>query len=441
MNETQSNTNILLFGENPSVAIVTLWTPVDMVAKRLDKKQYGIIGNLYNAERGLDALTRSLISNPQIKHLVITGSDMGKSGVVLADFFEKGVVHSNKKDTGAECWKVQSAFDGYIDIQIPEPALNDLRQSVSLYHWNFTEPFTIDWKEPPKTRAAFKFEKKTEFVKKFFGEPAGFVFRAKGFAEAWLLSVDSCLKIGISGKSQKSLFQTALVLTPDAGSTLKIPAYFEFSAQDAQKTAEEWFLELKLSALNPNSGDFFSAHSISMLSGQTASVQVQKVSSQMALLVGISKLSAADAPLVLASLQALAEKCRLFGPSVFACLNVTEYIVLNSDAERFTETINSNFVSTVTPARLIRDWRGNMVIYISHGEIVVEHVSPNNELLWMYTGKTALEIRDQLMREGIVGTIAHAIYLGTELSKAETAFKLSLKYVQDQPLDFEKKDG
>ncbi len=49
-------------------------------------------------------------------------------------------------------------------------------------------------------------------------------------------------------------------------------------------------------------------------------------------------------------------------------------------------------------------------------------------------GKSAEEIYNTLVREGLVSLLEHAAYLGSELQKAEIAMKKNLPYVQDDPL-------
>ena len=50
-----------------------------------------------------------------------------------------------------------------------------------------------------------------------------------------------------------------------------------------------------------------------------------------------------------------------------------------------------------------------------------------------HVGRDALSLFPKL---GVESDGAHAFYLGTELMKAETAFGLGKRYVQDEPLDW-----
>lgn len=55
-------------------------------------------------------------------------------------------------------------------------------------------------------------------------------------------------------------------------------------------------------------------------------------------------------------------------------------------------------------------------------------------LKFVIEGKSAEEIYNTIVREGLVSTFQHAAYVGCELMKAEFAMKKNLPYEQDSPL-------
>src|SRR3989344_8772661 len=114
------------------MGIVTLWSKPKELAQKIDQSKYCVMGPLYSSERGLDLLIRNLLANPQISVLLLTGVDFSKSGIVLKDFFEKGFFLGKTDTTEKPCWRIDSQFEGYIDLDIPENALNIIRESVSL---------------------------------------------------------------------------------------------------------------------------------------------------------------------------------------------------------------------------------------------------------------------------------------------------------------------
>lgn len=79
------------------------------------------------------------------------------------------------------------------------------------------------------------------------------------------------------------------------------------------------------------------------------------------------------------------------------------------------------------------DPRGNFIITAADSEITVKLLHPeNNTELEEFRGKTASELMDKISLSATIINTRHAIYLGTELVKAETALKNSQQYEQDK---------
>ncbi|MEO5347390.1 MAG: hypothetical protein H7834_13590 [Magnetococcus sp. YQC-9] len=80
------------------VGIVTLWSPVRVVREHLarlgvdlspETSRIAVLGTLYG--EGLPELLRNLLYNPQIRHLVLFGVDLGDARASLTGFFQRGV--------------------------------------------------------------------------------------------------------------------------------------------------------------------------------------------------------------------------------------------------------------------------------------------------------------------------------------------------------------
>lgn len=67
-------------------------------------------------------------------------------------------------------------------------------------------------------------------------------------------------------------------------------------------------------------------------------------------------------------------------------------------------------------------------------QITVKHYFKDNKPGFLIQGHSAEAILLSLLKNELVSQLSHAGYLGAELSKAESALKLNLKYEQDQPL-------
>jgi dihydropteroate synthase len=65
----------------------------------------------------------------------------------------------------------------------------------------------------------------------------------------------------------------------------------------------------------------------------------------------------------------------------------------------------------------------------------------NNIIEVKITGTCSEAIQNTIVREGLVGSLQHAAYIGHELLKAEVALKLGIHYIQDMPLNLESING
>lgn len=79
---------------------------------------------------------------------------------------------------------------------------------------------------------------------------------------------------------------------------------------------------------------------------------------------------------------------------------------------------------------------GYFLIFVDrpHQRVRAERYSQEHQLLCIIEGAAADEIGQTIVRRGLVTLLQHAVYLGRELARAETALKLDLDYEQDRPL-------
>ena len=86
----------------------------------------------------------------------------------------------------------------------------------------------------------------------------------------------------------------------------------------------------------------------------------------------------------------------------------------------------------VADQRNIVDPAGIWLISVETGEILAQHLLPSGEEVQQFHGRTAMQL--YLQMQEFVSLTEHALYLGAELQKAETALKFGLEYTQDKPL-------
>ena len=75
-------------------------------------------------------------------------------------------------------------------------------------------------------------------------------------------------------------------------------------------------------------------------------------------------------------------------------------------------------------------------IFPKKQEIGVRYMTYKKEPALDVFGTEAEPIVQTLVREGLIGTLQHAAYLGHELHKAEVALRLGKEFVQDKTLKF-----
>jgi thymidylate synthase len=79
------------------------------------------------------------------------------------------------------------------------------------------------------------------------------------------------------------------------------------------------------------------------------------------------------------------------------------------------------------------DPSGSFVINIQNGKIVVEHMTPGSgEVINNYSGEFAKQLYQQIASDCPVLQIEHAMYLGTELQKAEMALSTKQYFLYEQ---------
>ena len=88
------------------------------------------------------------------------------------------------------------------------------------------------------------------------------------------------------------------------------------------------------------------------------------------------------------------------------------------------------------PLKFIRDKAGSFKINVEYGttvkdsKITATHFIKNKADV-VIVGKSAREIYEEIITEGLVSRMEHAAYLGSELKKAEIAMITGKEYVQD----------
>ncbi|HLD78321.1 MAG TPA: thymidylate synthase, partial [archaeon] len=481
-------TRLTLGNPEGTVGIVTLWSKKSEIAAKLDPSQYAAIGNLYSAERGLDLMVRNLLANPQITNLVVTGVDFSRSGIVLLDFFQKGFTRGVTDTTAKPVWRVNSAHEGYIDLDIPESALEALRASVHIQRVPDVSKLDLtSLPKPAATRERAVYLKPEETSRKYAGEYEGHIIRAPTVAGAWLQVLDTILKFGKESGThyddqQKELVNLLSIITDENPASLHVPDFLPSDVRHVQEYIPRMTRDLPggTSSKEYTYGSRMrSWFGIDQVNNAIEKLIREPISRAVVLSLwdpeqdmtlggspclnhvwfritdGALRMTAIfrshdmfeGYPENAFALRVLQEEVRAAAEQGlhakdFGSLGLGPLMILSQSAhlyddcwERAQRTVDKFLDQYLSAAQYRYDPRGNIIITIEGDGIVVEHTSAARDTLGVYRAKSADEMRNILVRENIIGNTAHAVYVGKELQKAEHAIKLNIHFEQDQPLD------
>lgn len=486
-----SSSSLIIGDPEGSVGIVTLWSKAKEIAKKIEPTKYCVIGQLFSAERGLDFLVRNLLANPQITNIIVTGVDFSKSGIVLMDFFEKGFEKGKADTTEKDCWRVKSQYAGYIDLDIPEEILNNLRGSVNIIKTPNIESFDFSTlQKPQKTREKIIFLKKEDVIKQYIGEYTGHIIRGKTIAEAWLKILDTILKFGKESgthydEKQKELVNLLSIISEEDPDNFYMPTFLPGDEQHIKEYVPRITRDLP-GGIHKNEYTYGSRmrswFGIDQVKNAVSKLIREPISRAVVISLWdpLKDLTIGGSPCLnhiwfrisenrlymtaifrshdmfegypenAFGLRSLQEEIRkevvagLKGKGAGIDLKLGDLMILSQSAHIYKDcwetsqiTVQKYLTGKYTYHLAELDPRGNFIITVDFGlgDIVVEHTSPTNEKIGEYRAKTAAELRDILTKEKIISLIPHALDLGIELMKAETALKLGIHYNQDQPLN------
>lgn len=489
---TSTSSSKFILGKNEHIGIITLWTKAREVADKLDSSKYAVMGQFFSAERGLDLMVRNLLANPQITNLVITGVDFSKSGMVLKDFFENGFERGQTEITNKPVWRVKSEYPGYIELDIPEDVLNELRETINVAWIANTEdlnPESLSIPERKRERRVFMKEVE-ELENKYVAEDVGFVIKGKTVAEVWLKILDTILKFGKESgthyeDAQREILNLISVITDENPDDLFIPEWLPFDKQHVMQYISQITTGASVPGTSYTYGqrirEWFGKDQVKDAAAKlvrepiSRAVVINLWDSTKDLTIGGSPcinhiwLRIREGKLYMTVTIRSNDMFEGYPDNAFGLRSLQEIIrkevntglrekdpnhndivlgdlIINSQSahvykdswEKATDIVRSyinKYIAGQNNASLNPDPRGSFVISINGSDIIVDHLSTGSELIGRYKGKSAEELIDKIAKENIISIIGHAMDIGLELANAETAMKFGIEYIQEIPLD------
>ncbi len=472
-------------------AVVTGWTVKTSVAKHLSLKEFAVIGNLYSPTRGITPLIRNLLANPHVRFLVLlnaTKEDKNAGAVdCLLDFCRQGF-KSGKTDTGRECWVINSSTTGYIEKEIPSRVLEDLRkvlvfkevksiaetiETVKLYA---QKPVSA-WGQP------LYFPTVEITPKLLLGPRYGHRIEGKTIAETWVkilqrIKTTGTIRPTSYGQWQELIDLMAIVTEEPLDFYFPNPNYLPVERQFIQdyisqmlddappqegvkytygQRLRSWFGEDQLQQLITKlSSDTNSSRAVMSLwdvnDNQDANppclnhIWVRIIEQEISLTATFRSNDMFSAWVANAmGLRALQNYiCEQISRNTRTNLKLGPLITVSqsahiySDCWEHTEKVIAEQYPKISNNRTFDDPSGSFLVYLKDDQIFVEQITPGNgEIVNCYVAKSARKLYQEIAADCPHLQGEHALYLGTELQKAEIALNYHLNYQQDKPLSLD----
>jgi len=468
--------NLILGNSASEAGLVTLWTPVEKIIKKLDKNLFFIAGQLYSKD-GINYLLRNILANPSIRYLIICGQDLSGSGKALINFFQKGV---------AENYNIVDSDFATIHKEIPKDSLELLRQNVKIKNLiGISDPERIanELKSCPKIGRPFAEpqtfpERKIEKILTFPTDYSVFKLKEKYIGPAWLRILKLILRFGVINKTWygnevRELFNIAAVVSEENPLEPKMFPYFQVSEGDIKKYQANVMKGDKGDEIYTYGERLWNYKGINQVEEVVIPFLKKYPTDRAALAVTFDMTQDHKAPrspcLCLVQATTLGDQLNLTAYfrshaifsgwvlNAFGLRQLQYYIAEKLSKKPGILTIFSNCAHIYdnewrTAEEIVEkyypkefkypfDPRGYFVIKIEGKEIVAQLYSPRGEFLEEFrqdglVEKAAIGMFQKLILAEAISEISHAFDLGAELQKAEIAIKNNLKYTQDKELIF-----
>jgi len=485
--------NQLIYGTGQT-AVVTGWTVKGAIAKKLQPDEYGVIGQLYSPTRGISLLIRNLLANPHVRFLVVlnaTKEDRNAGGCeCLLDFFRNGF-EEGSSDTGRRCWVISSSIPGYIDFEIDADALEQLRQAVECVEAHsiaeavsqvksFALRDTVEpWGSP------LEFPMSTVVPTVLPGPRYGHRIEGRTIAETWvkiihrIKTTGTIRPTGYDGQWQELIDLMAVVTDEPPDFYFPEPNYLpcdrafigEYISQildDAPQREgvkytygqrlRSWFGQDQIEqVIQKLIADIDSARAVMSLwdvrdheANESPPclnhIWVRVVDRELSLTATFRSNDMFSAwPANAMGLRALQQHIRdeiakrsdydlRRGPLI----TISQSAHIYDDCWENADNLIQTQYAKICQQRDFDDPSGSFVITVQDGKIIVEHMTiGSGEVINCYSGKSAKKLYQQVAADCPSLQVEHAMYLGSELQKAEMALSLKPDFVyeQDKPLE------
>jgi thymidylate synthase len=464
--------DILIINPKSNVAISTLWSKKDFLLEKIPenlKKKIGIIGTTYTSH-GINYIFETLAENPQIDTLILYGYDLSTSGETLFRVFgEKNTdlpVIILDKDKVEEIVRSVKLVDLRKDAR--EMKIEKLFEEVEK---NYKE------EKPKREKIDLKVEEKSNIESYPFPLSGHYIYDNKSVFRAWVKILDLIMRFGSLKFSEYEIpqkeFLNVVVTLGLYGKDYKLEKeFFEFiEKENFERHINEVLSPKKPEGVEYTYGERFFAHRFGK---NQINYLIDKLSkspySRRALVVSWDheKDQNIENPPCIIGVQGIItenfynhtviirsnDMFKAWPVNFVAQIELAKFIVNEINKRANTDYKLGSVTSISISAHIyqtdferakkviekysgkmkefVEDPKGNFLIYLENGKVVLEHRTPDNSIvLWKNSFETFEQAYEFLKSGNMFSFASHAFYLSKELKNAFEKLKKGEEYEQD----------
>jgi thymidylate synthase len=464
--------DILIINPKSNVAISTLWSKKDFLLEKIPenlKKKIGIIGTTYTSH-GINYIFETLAENPQIDTLILYGYDLSTSGETLFKVF-------GEKNTDLP---VIILDKDKVEEIVRSVKLVDLRKyAKEMKIEKLFEEVEKNYKEenPKRNKIDLKVEEKSNIESYPFPLSGHYIYDNKSVFRAWVKILDLIMRFGSLKFSEYEIpqkeFLNVVVTLGLYGKDYRLEnEFFEFiEKENFERHINEVLSPKKPEGVEYTYGERFFSHRFGK---NQINYLIEKLSkspySRRALVVSWDheKDQNIENPPCIIGVQGIItdnfynhtviirsnDMFKAWPVNFVAQIELAKFIVSEINKKANTDYKIGSITSISISAHIyqtdferakeviekysgkmrefVEDPKGNFLIYLENGKVVLEHRTPDNSvILWKNSFETFEQAYRFLKSGNMFSFASHAFYLSKELKNAFEKLKKGEEYEQD----------
>lgn len=455
--------------KNSPVGICTLWSKKESVVGKLDKESYCVIANLYTTD-GINYIIKNVLANPRVKHIVLFGSDMMKTGEALMGLVRDGVDAQNKiKNTNSFIDTVIAANN--LELFRSNIKIHDLRDTNDIdVLKNLVNKLNLEDNKLPFAEPQYILEESKKVEGLDTGD-IGHLIKGNTISEVWLKIINTITKFGGEKNTQYGMPQIGVMNLQAVirGEEEKVP---EWLNPEVVKTYVDKFFvkEVPPDVRYTYPNRLFSYKTKDQVFDQIASV-IQKLKDKpytrqaIAVIWNVEEdMNSVEPPCLVTIWWSYKEgklhqtanfrshdMFRGWPSNTYALRELQKMVAKGVGMEPGTLTIISNDAHIYRDcweaaykivethcwnrrATIENDVRGYFLINtdVANKEIIVQHVrNDGKKSKYVFKGTEPDDLLKLIANEGLTQDIYHNMYLGKEVQRAKDAIDSGKQYIQD----------